>query len=1199
MSEDNSELFNKKTVVQSVKESPDMWTGSANQLENSKLWLVREDEIVIESVQYNPVFAKIIDELVVNALDQATISTKVTEIKIIFKSNNGVFSIYNNGTNIPVEIHTKEKIYIPELIFFVPLSGSNFKSLKAKGSKKTSGITGGKNGIGAKLANIFSEKFQVETVDMSKKLYYKQISSHSMSVINEPIIKKVSEIQEESRHNFTKITILPSYEYLLMTSKRNPEIPSYLIDLIRTRAQFAALCTKSTVSFNNEILSGDLSEFVVRATGFNKDSFHEFTIPYPGNKNLDWKAIVVISSAKKQFNLSFVNGIHTMKGGRHVKFVTDAIYDINIKAIKSKLKKEYTKQDVNKFISLFLITKIVDASYTSQDKSYLNGPTTFGNTIPQAVIKKMAAQLIICLTEKIDSKKAPTISSRDLLKIKKYEPALRAGTKEAKLCRLFIPEGDSAANFIQVSRVSTDPDIIANRVSIEYCGIYNISGKPPNTRKETDIIRMPDNSIKIMKSAMLEKNERFESLRKVLGLNYQYHYRRNPEGDKQFAQLRYGCIVVAVDQDVDGVGHIFGLIINHVHRIWPALFERNFVQRIATPLIIARPKHGQKKLVDIDFRSQFEFEEWIKSDHAQPHKYDISYYKGLAGHNNKSSNRIFRNLKDNLYTYILDEESDRLFEVYFGKDTEIRKAELRHPIQQYPIPKNKIISCSKHLQCETREFQLEDIIRSLPHIIDGLRPAARLVLAEAFRSFKSPNDLPIKVCALANAAALRFKYEHGSASLEETIVTMNQCFPGARNIPLLDGSSSSFGSRSEGGDNAGASRYITTRLNYEIAIRIFPQEDNDLLEYKFSENEKCEPKYYVPIIPMAVLENFKIPATGWSSTICARNVFDVISEVRHLIENTTSAKSKITERMRLRYWNKDSICDVYEHSRNLIIVGQCYVKDNCIYVEDLPPGLWPKYVCESLIEKSFSEKKEYQFIDTVINNSSDYRIDIRVIMKPGFKEYIEDNYGSPYIDPFADYLKIYKILKSSCNFLGINNTVFEADLIAEQNAISSGYEVAILEWFKVRKQLYISRVERQRIILEWKIYICENTIRYVNSAKEYSVLDKGITIVNQELQEAGYLAINSSRFDKIADIPTKEISTAITTNANYSYLLDLRDRDKLEDSNKKRYERLELLRKELEYVTRDGGEFPGSHIWNEELDELEFVLRNFLANMRE
>ena len=77
-------------------------------------------------------------------------------IKVTIDTANNTISIYNNGQGIPVEVHKKENVYVPELIFGHLLTSSNYDDDEKK-------VTGGRNGYGAKLCNIFSTEFTVET----------------------------------------------------------------------------------------------------------------------------------------------------------------------------------------------------------------------------------------------------------------------------------------------------------------------------------------------------------------------------------------------------------------------------------------------------------------------------------------------------------------------------------------------------------------------------------------------------------------------------------------------------------------------------------------------------------------------------------------------------------------------------------------------------------------------------------------------------------------------------------------------------------------------------------------------------------------------------------------------------------------------------------------------------------------------------
>lgn len=84
--------------------------------------------------------------------------------KISIQINSQQISIENDGKSIPVQIHKVHKIYVPELVFGQLLTSSNYEDEDKK-------VTGGRNGYGAKLANIFSAQFNVEIGDsVNKKL---------------------------------------------------------------------------------------------------------------------------------------------------------------------------------------------------------------------------------------------------------------------------------------------------------------------------------------------------------------------------------------------------------------------------------------------------------------------------------------------------------------------------------------------------------------------------------------------------------------------------------------------------------------------------------------------------------------------------------------------------------------------------------------------------------------------------------------------------------------------------------------------------------------------------------------------------------------------------------------------------------------------------------------------------------------------
>ena len=178
--------YKKFTQREHVLARPGMYVGDIKNTE-SNCWIIKDSVAVLEKITYNPGIYKIFDEILTNASDEVQRNENVKNIKVdISETEISVF----NDSGIPIELHKEYNIYIPELIFSQLLTSSNYDDTK----KRT---TGGLNGLGAKLTNIFSTEFIVETAKDGKK--YKQTFSKNLSIIGKP---KIS----ESKKEYTKIT---------------------------------------------------------------------------------------------------------------------------------------------------------------------------------------------------------------------------------------------------------------------------------------------------------------------------------------------------------------------------------------------------------------------------------------------------------------------------------------------------------------------------------------------------------------------------------------------------------------------------------------------------------------------------------------------------------------------------------------------------------------------------------------------------------------------------------------------------------------------------------------------------------------------------------------------------------------------------------------------------------------------------------
>lgn len=143
-----SSQYQKLSQLEHILKRPDTYIGSVERSESLQ-WVydAEEKSMVHRNVSIVPGLYKIFDEILVNAADNKTRDPSMNLLEVTINAENNTISVYNNGKGIPIEIHEKEKIYIPELIFGNLLTSSNYDDDEKK-------VTGGRNGFGAKVSSL-------------------------------------------------------------------------------------------------------------------------------------------------------------------------------------------------------------------------------------------------------------------------------------------------------------------------------------------------------------------------------------------------------------------------------------------------------------------------------------------------------------------------------------------------------------------------------------------------------------------------------------------------------------------------------------------------------------------------------------------------------------------------------------------------------------------------------------------------------------------------------------------------------------------------------------------------------------------------------------------------------------------------------------------------------------------------------------
>lgn len=212
--------------------------------------------------------------------------------------------MWNNGKGIPIEIHKEHNCFVPEMIFGQLLTSSNYDDKEQK-------VTGGRNGFGAKLANIFSTKFTVETGSKRKSKIFRLTWHKNMGVKEEPVIESAN------TEDFTKVTFTPDFRLFKMAGLEDD-----VIALFTKRVYDMAGITDSRVKvyLNNKRV--DIKNFIEYTDLYLKSEDNK-TLPKIVEKKSDrWEVVCSISDGSFQ-QVSFVNAICTSKGGTHVEYIAN------------------------------------------------------------------------------------------------------------------------------------------------------------------------------------------------------------------------------------------------------------------------------------------------------------------------------------------------------------------------------------------------------------------------------------------------------------------------------------------------------------------------------------------------------------------------------------------------------------------------------------------------------------------------------------------------------------------------------------------------------------------------------------------------------------------------------------------------------------------------------------------------------------
>jgi DNA topoisomerase-2 len=1023
--------YQRKTDKQHILDAPDTYIGSIEHVDSS-LWVFDDEKnkIVYKTIEYVPALYKLFDEGIVNCRDhvirmiQSADESKknVTYIETTV-GEDGTITFENDGNGIDVEKHPEYDIWIPELIFGHLRTSTNYNKNEEK-------IVGGKNGFGFKLVLIWSTYGYIETVDHKRGLKYCQQFHDNLNKIDPPKITSA-----KSAKPYTRVVFKPDYARFGLKDGLTPAIR----ELLKKRVYDICAVTDNTHKKIKVLYNGvqlpikNFQQYVDLYIGEKSESkrVHEIA-------NERWEYAVAMSQTNEFQQVSFVNGICTFKGGKHVDYLMGQITRKLVEYIEKKKKMKVNPASIKEQLILFLRCDIVNPAFDSQTKDYMNTPSSkFGSTctvsdqfiekLAKMGVMEMACSLTEAKTKLTVAKKTDGSKTRTIRGIDNFIDASESGGMNSKNCILILCEGLSAMSGI-VSGLSE-----SDRKSI---GIYPLKGKLLNVRGE--------------KTTKIADNKEITDIKKILGLENGRQY-KTMEDVHQY--LRYGKIMVMTDQDTDG-SHIKGLCINLIHSEWSSLTRiPGFISFMNTPILKA--KKGGKTL---SFYNDGEYNAW-KLTENEGKGWTIKYFKGLGTSTSAEFKEYFANKK--IVDFEHDETSDdKIDKVFNKKRADDRKQWLENYNKDSFLDTSKCsVTYGDFIDNELIHFSTYDCARSIPNMVDGLKISLRKIL---YCAFKRKLTSEIRVSQFSAYVSEHSAYHHGEQSLNGAIVNMAQTFVGSNNINLLM-PNGQFGTVMHGGEDSASERYIYTQLN-TITRAIFPELDDSILKYLDDDGTIVEPEFYVPIIPFALVNGISGIGTGFSCEVLPYNPLDIIAYL----------KSKLAGGNGISALEKGEFIPYYEGFKGTIkkvcdnkyLVKGCYQKvdEDVILITELPIGTWTmpyiKKFLEVLVDGSVDKngKKILPSICDFKDNCTEVNVNITVYLLKGELNKLESQIDTNGVNGVEKMFKLATTV-SSTNMHMFNRECKLHKYLSVEEIIDEFYVVR-METYTKRKAYLLEDLER-------------------------------------------------------------------------------------------------------------------------------------------
>jgi len=364
------------------------------------------------------------------------------------------------------------------------------------------------------------------------------------------------------------------------------------------------------------------------------------------------------------------------------------------------------------------------------------------------------------------------------------------------------------------------------------------------------------------------------------------------------------------------------------------------------------------------------------------------------------------------------------------------------------------------------DYASYDNLRKIASCIDGFKNASRKVM---YTVHEKKIKEKTKVLQLANKCAEFSDYLHGS--LDGVVVTLGQDYTGTNNIPLLQ-KFGNFGTRSV--NEASAPRYIFAKGS-DAFFELFRYEDDAVLEKQEFEGYPIEPKFYVPTLPMLLVNGSEGVSSGFAQKILPRNPENIKKYINAKLQGKPARNDWLNPWF--RGFNGSIDKDVEAPGKWYIkgllecISGNCYLIKEIPYQYDLRSYI---DVLDALLES----KKITKYKD---ESDGENKLQFRVWLPKGLNTNLDSLY---------EHLKLVKPITENYTCVNEENKIKVFNTV---NEIIDYYIEVKKKYVLNRKNHYINKYNNDlSILLSKKLFITlyiNNNIK-INNIKKDEIINQ-------------------------------------------------------------------------------------------------------------